>query len=158
MFFQNHSAKSIYSRRAKTSTQGSDKKRYSCFSIISRGGFTPKKWRTNPKWRAQVDDLEAVVCEQMNVEKMSKLGIGMLAVWIQSYHSAYNLGAPKQNCSKKMEQEWLRLSCDRIAIKYEVLFTTTMRTVLSVNWRNLRKSAEYAHLARTISCGRWSRI
>ena len=43
-----------------------------------------------------MDDLEAEVRKYVKVEKFDKLVGGMFTAWIESYHGACNLGAPKQ--------------------------------------------------------------
>ena len=64
--------------------------------IRNDAGFIPEKWQTSAKWRAQVDNSQAAVRDHVKVEKLDKLVCGMFTAWIESYHSACNLGAPKQ--------------------------------------------------------------
>ena len=83
-------------------------------------GFKPEKWQTNPKWRSQVDDLETLVRDHVKVEKIAKLVGGMFTAWIESYHSACNLGAPKQKFFPKtmearMAMVELRWNRDKIS-------------------------------------------
>lgn len=71
--------------------------------------YEPKPWELNDRWREQVRQLREEVQSRVKAEQFDKLTHGMFTSWIESFHSACNLGAPKQKFFASTMQARMKL-------------------------------------------------